>query len=546
MHEAQWFADRPSHVFQTLYESRMRRPHQLLMGANEEAMVWTAPETGLMGTASPRSAGKSTGLVAPNVLMAPGPAICTSVKFDMFRTTAMARTLLGEVWVFAPDGEEIPRGAKQLRWSPVTDDWDKAMKAGKRWMQVVAHGSQMGGNSEYFAKRAGGLLGILLFTAGKFGYEMPWVVDLVATGDVEHELKPLMAQLHHGGETRAARELSGFLRAAPNERSGVITTLTEALDCYRTESSRRTSVDVNFDLRAFVEGELGVRNPNMDFPLPVNPSVIVPSYGWYDTLYIVAYEQSLYAPLIATLIEAIVDERWALAREDQKASITSRPDLSLILDEAGIMAPLPNLSKIAARGGEGVLMMVIFQTLAQAKSIWGADEAVGLLSLFQQHVVFPAVRDVELLEMYEKLGGEYDVDVWTESEGRDNKGHPEWNRQHSIVQKPRFPISDIYNGYSRQSPHLALFVFHGGAMAFQYVTQYWRATPWPELLVSLLEWVADAASDLKYPDAAVREMCQLPIPELDRDGQGTHLVPLGIYERYQKAAATIVAMRESL
>ncbi|HET9692487.1 MAG TPA: type IV secretory system conjugative DNA transfer family protein, partial [Acidimicrobiales bacterium] len=78
----------------------------------------------------PPRAGKTTALVVPNVLGAPGPVICTSTKPDVLAATAAARAARGTCWLFDPTGSTAtPPGVRRLRWSPVAaaSDWDDAL-----------------------------------------------------------------------------------------------------------------------------------------------------------------------------------------------------------------------------------------------------------------------------------------------------------------------------------------------------------------------------------------------------------------------------------
>ena len=75
----------------------------------------------------PRS-GKTSTLVVPNVLAAPGPVLVTSTKPDVLHATLASRSQLGRCWALDPTGTiEPPPGAHLVRWSPVqaSISWDK-------------------------------------------------------------------------------------------------------------------------------------------------------------------------------------------------------------------------------------------------------------------------------------------------------------------------------------------------------------------------------------------------------------------------------------
>ncbi|MCL5947551.1 MAG: type IV secretory system conjugative DNA transfer family protein [Actinobacteria bacterium] len=76
------------------------------------------------------------------------------------------------------------------------------------------------------------------------------------------------------------------------------------------------------------------------------------------------------APLIAALVEAIADE----ARQPAGRGNLTVP-LSLILDEAANIAPLPTLPNLLSEGGgSGIQTLVVLQSLAQGRHRWSEAE----------------------------------------------------------------------------------------------------------------------------------------------------------------------------
>src|SRR5512135_816003 len=90
-------------------------------------LVFTRPRRCLL-VCAPSQTGKTSALAIPQLLAAPGPAVCTSTKLDIFDATALVRATHGRVWVYDPGGTEaLPPGARALRWSPIVSSgtWDQ-------------------------------------------------------------------------------------------------------------------------------------------------------------------------------------------------------------------------------------------------------------------------------------------------------------------------------------------------------------------------------------------------------------------------------------
>jgi type IV secretion system protein VirD4 len=101
----------------------------LYLGAGRFGPLIGHPEQGALVLGPPRS-GKTSSLVIPNVLGAPGSVVSTSTKPDVLRATLRARWHAGRCWLYDPSGTvDLPPSVVPLRWSPVTagGTWDGAL-----------------------------------------------------------------------------------------------------------------------------------------------------------------------------------------------------------------------------------------------------------------------------------------------------------------------------------------------------------------------------------------------------------------------------------
>jgi hypothetical protein len=100
---------------------------EFYIGRDDHGLVWAGPQQAMLVLGPPRS-GKTSSLVVPNVLPAPGPVLVTSTKTDVLEATLASRSQLGRCWLLDPTGTlRPPPGANLIRWSPVraSISWDK-------------------------------------------------------------------------------------------------------------------------------------------------------------------------------------------------------------------------------------------------------------------------------------------------------------------------------------------------------------------------------------------------------------------------------------
>ena len=75
--------------------------------AGRGPVLYASWEDTLIAFIAPPS-GKTTALGVPHVLSAPGPAVATSIKPDLWAATAGHRAAAGPVWLFDPQRHHLP------------------------------------------------------------------------------------------------------------------------------------------------------------------------------------------------------------------------------------------------------------------------------------------------------------------------------------------------------------------------------------------------------------------------------------------------------
>lgn len=346
------------------------------------------PEHAVMVLGPPRS-GKTSAIVIPAMLAAPGAAVSTATKPDVLDASWRARSQLGQVWLFDPSGEhgELPHGIRRLSWSPVSAaaTWDAALLMARA---MAACGSPGKGttNESHWRERSSALLAPLLLAANLSGRPVADVLRWV----LRHDLGPAGLTLEDRDADVANDVLIGIAKTDERERSSIFSATAGVLAAYNADAPRRAAASPNFDPARFTASS--------------------------DTIYITApaHKQALCAPLVVGLLEQIRHAAYAHA-----ASGADRPPLFLCLDEVANIAPLHDLPALVSEaGGQRLHVMACLQDLSQARNRWGDAAADGFLSLFQTKLILTGIADARTLEAISLALGEYDRRLVSHTLGR--------------------------------------------------------------------------------------------------------------------------------
>ncbi len=419
---------------------------RLYIGGGVGGLAFAQPEHALLVIGPPR-AGKTTALVVPNVLAAPGPVVSTSTKPDVMVATVPVRASLGRCWLLDPSGRvTVPPGVTPVRWSPVcaSGSWDDALSTARAMVGAARPGGR-DGDAGHWSERAEALLAPLLHAAARTGADMRAVVRWVLRQDTEGPQAALAAC----GASLAGDVLAGIAATDRREQSGIWSTTAGVVAAYRSETALATAVRPNLDPAALAAGT--------------------------DTVYICApaSDQDLFAPIVVAFLQSVRSGTYATAAEDLRRARRRRSPVLLALDEVANIAPVPDLpAMVSEGGGQGLLTMACLQDLSQARQRWG-PAADGFLSLFGTKVVLPGIADMATLELVSRLGG--DVDVPTRSVSRG----PWWSGARraptttwSTHRQRRLPVDAV-----NQLPAGTALVLAGNRPPARVRLSPWWATP---------------------------------------------------------------------
>lgn len=367
----------------------------------------------------PTQIGKTSCIVIPNVLSAPGAVVSTSTKPDVLRATASWRKKIGTCFHFDLTGDTTNvDGVTPLHWSPVIgcEDPNRAEDIADA-IAAAARPYARNSESAHWVERSKAWLAPCFHAAAIAGHTMATVAKWVWTHDIR-EVQAILSAM--GGSDIQRASLSGIIRTDERERSGILSTAAGLLSPYRNDAVLRAACTPNFDADHFAAS--------------------------YDTVYVTAPadKQDQLAPLVVALLDQIKN---AVYRRHLKS-----PDAAPVvfaLDEAANIAPLPKLPAIASEGGgQGLLLLVAIQDLSQARARWG-EQADGFFTLFPVKILFPGVADPRTLELVSSLGGEVAVPMVSTNlpnplASLTGKGFA--STTHSYTWRRRLPVDAVSEG----------------------------------------------------------------------------------------------------
>jgi type IV secretion system protein VirD4 len=134
------------------------------------------------------------------------------------------------------------------------------------------------------------------------------------------------------------------------------------------------------------------------------------------TVYLIgdAKASKLLRPIFLALLSEIVDRAY------ERATLAGgRLELPLLLclDEAGNVAPLPNLAEVASTApSHNIQLVSIFHDLAQARSRYGR-QAETVVNSHRARMLLPGVADLDTLRYFSGLAGEQEAREVTRTTG---------------------------------------------------------------------------------------------------------------------------------
>ena len=360
----------------------------------------------------PPQSGKSAGLAVPALLEWDGPAVASSIKTDLLACTERRRRSLGRVFVFDPFALS---GRPGDTWSPLHGamTWDGALEVAWRLAAAGEVESKGVEGGDFWAVAAEQRLAPLLHVAARSGAGMEAVVRW-AYGQGARELDAAVSEL--AGSARDESELEdahaaydalrAFESQADRTRSSIEATAQGLLRAYRFRRVLRSARGCEITADRLLDERA--------------------------TLYLIgdAKASKLLRPIFLALLSEVVDR--AYERATRGGGALTLP-LLLCLDEAGNVAPLPNLAEVATTApSHNIQLVSIFHDLVQARSRYG-KAAETVVNSHRARMLLPGVADLETLRYFSGLAGEEETRDTTRTRGAGGENRTTGRRRRPLI-----------------------------------------------------------------------------------------------------------------
>ena len=367
--------------------ARARRTGRLVLGGHGGRLLYAEYRHALVAFGPPQS-GKSAGIAIPALLDWDGPAVASSIKADLLSATVAGRRARGDVFVFDPFG--LVPATPSHTWSPLhgAGTWDGALEVAWRLAsagELDRHGVESG---DFWAVAAEQRLAPLLYAAAVSGSGMDTVVRWIH-GQGMRELDQALLCAGEGGHA-AYDAVRAFEAQADRTRTSIEATAQTLLRAYRFGRVVRSAEAPEITADRLLDGAA--------------------------TLYLIgdAKASKLLRPLFLALLGEVIDR--AYERATLAGGRLERP-LLLCLDEAGNVAPLPNLAEVASTApSHNIQLVTIFHDLAQARSRY-RQQAETVVNSHRARMLLPGVADLDTLRYFAGLTGEEEARDRTHTTG---------------------------------------------------------------------------------------------------------------------------------
>ncbi|MFC3998111.1 TraM recognition domain-containing protein [Nocardiopsis sediminis] len=370
------------------------------------ARLFASWEDTVLAYMAPR-AGKTTALAIPYVLNAPGPALATSNKGDVWAATAKIRERrTGErVWLFDPGS--ITHQPQTFWWNPLRHvrTVEDAYRLASHFVLTI---DDEDSKKDMWGPAAKALISQLMLAAALAEESMEQV------GEWLHDAKqprPIEILFDHGfiAYAEALRETQNIVSET---RDGIYTTARTAARCLDDPEimgwvtpPEGTGVD-EFDPRDFVVSR--------------------------QTLHLLSKSRSAAAPLIAAMTDAIF-----IAAEEASEGMGGRldPPLVAVLDEAANICKIADLPDLYSHlGSRGIVPVTILQSYRQGVRVWTENGMEAMWSAATVKLFGAGLDDHKIVEALSKLIGQHDVSTTSFSYGDGKGNHSVQLRRQEIME----------------------------------------------------------------------------------------------------------------
>lgn len=335
----------------------------------------------------PSRSGKTTGIVVPAILDAPGPLVTTMTRPETVEITYTARNGLPSSHVWRFDPQQMTSLGSELRWSLFSGCCDPLIARTRA--TALAKGTGRGiAAGDFWELRTIQVLEGLLHAAALCEAS---IQDLRRWATSPENARDALTVLKSAPRASLgwSTSLAAIIASDPRHRDSVWSGVAAAMAPLALPSVAEICDDpksTGFDIEEFLNG------PN--------------------TLYVLGTADSGLSarPIINALIAAIAERARMKAAHSRSGRLLM--NLSLILDEFTKLCPIPFLpSLLADGGGMGMSIIIVLQALAQLATAYSEAEQSEIWGNASTKIVLGGGGDPDELERISRLIGE-----WTTTE----------------------------------------------------------------------------------------------------------------------------------
>jgi type IV secretion system protein VirD4 len=360
----------------------------------------------------PPQSGKSAGLAIPALLEWDGPAVASSIKTDLLASTLRHRTAIGEALVYDPFGLA---GVSAHTWSPLhaATTWDGALEVAWRLSSAAEIDQRGSEGGDFWAVAAEQRLAPLLYAAARSGggirQAVAWAYGQQSRtlySTLERLGAAAVSDLDHDDAHAAFDAVQAFRAQADRTRTSIEATIQALLRAYRFRRVAQSASGTEITAERILRGR--------------------------STLYLIgdAKASKLLRPLFLALLSEVIDSAYELA--NIQGGRLNLP-LLLCLDEAGNVAPLPNLAEVASTApSHNIQLVSIFHDLAQARSRYHG-QAETLVNSHRARMLLPGVADLDTLRYFSGLTGDQETTELTRTTGKGGSSRSTAHRRAPLI-----------------------------------------------------------------------------------------------------------------
>ena len=327
---------------------------------------------------APSRSNKGVGIVIPNLLNWEGSVICLDIKRENFNVTSGYRQKYSEVHIWDPTNQ----AGNTARFNPLShvdksnhitriDELDKIGNI------LLPSYNDKGDIWQPAARELFIALALLLIDLKSPRFTLGEILRTIrSSDDFSGFVKTSVTEQSNQLDPVCIRNLNGFLQKAVKEQSGVLSTLTTALNLWNNPIIDAATSETDFDIRA-------LRRRRITIYVAVQPD-----------------DLARLSPLITLFFQQVLSVMTRqLPGEDEPHKVL------MLLDEFTSLSKMPVLEKgIGFFAGYNVRLMPIIQGISQLEAVYGVPQARSFQQNCKVKIAYAQNDEVAAAQISRSLG----------------------------------------------------------------------------------------------------------------------------------------------